>query len=301
MAIVLPICYLLGQEDLRSSTYQAYLDSNIDKWETALNEDQVKPLSLESQYDRAIAIFGYAGLCIDSKEKKRAKAYVHELHDITSELLNQQPQNPKIMGIHAASLGFKLIYQPHKMMKLGHQSVRLMEAARKIDDRCPEVLVQLGNQSWVMPRVFGGDKEEAMHYYRLAITHLEKNQEQIVENWHYIKMQMGDRANSSGTTCYSQFITLFYRLIDFDIDTIFFQVHISCKRRITMTYDYHIVTRFSPGVYIITCMNDCSTSSRSKNRIFGHFEILCIMELSAVMELIKTTLPAPISFSDRVG
>ncbi len=190
VAIVLPICYLLGQEDLRSSTYQAYLDSNIDKWETALNEDQVKPLSLESQYDRAIAIFGYAGLCIDSKEKKRAKAYVHELHDITSELLNQQPQNPKIMGIHAASLGFKLIYQPHKMMKLGPQSVRLLEAARKIDDRCPEVLVQLGNQSWVMPRVFGGDKEEAMHYYRLAITHLEKNQEQIVENWHYIKMQM---------------------------------------------------------------------------------------------------------------
>ena len=177
------------QSSIQTEVYQAFVTRNINTWENILQQHN-KPSSQEDRYDRAMAIYGFLGLCADEKQKKRGKPYLEELLSISDGLLSENPSQPKYMALGAATLGLQLAYQMHKMMTVGPKSIKLLKKAEALGADIPQVLVELGNQAWVAPKVFGGDKELATSYYRRAIILMEKNPDQLIENWYYLKIHL---------------------------------------------------------------------------------------------------------------
>lgn len=189
-----------SQQSFSSLVFESYIHGDLLNWEKTLNDPKFQFTSPEDRYERAMALYGFIGLCMDQDEKKRAKAYVEQLTDLSDQLLNENPENPSYLALRAASYGMQMIFQKHLMMVLGPKSVKTLQKANEIDPNCPQVLVELGNQDWVMPSVFGGDKTRANRHYRRAITILQSDSFNMRENWYFVKIQMilADRYESLG-------------------------------------------------------------------------------------------------------
>jgi len=195
MRKVLLLLLLLGwslsvnaQRSFQHDIYQSYVHQHVDQWERALNDQAYSFLKIHEQYDRAHALYGFVGLCIDKDQKKRGRPYLDELVEITDKLLDHQPNNPRYLALKGATYGLQMIYQPQKMMTLGPKTVKILKRAEETGPNVPQVLVELGNQLWVMPGVFGGDKEEAIKHYHKALDGLEKSAAPLKDNWYYLRL-----------------------------------------------------------------------------------------------------------------
>ncbi len=179
-----------AQDSFRSKIYQSYIESDIKLWEETLNNPDYTFSSVEDRYEKAMAIYGFVGFCIDSEEKELAKTYLDQLLLICDQLLIENPDDPRFHALRGAGYGFQMALQMHLMMVLGPKSMKTLQHAKELGPEIPQVLVELGNQDWAMPKALGGDQANANRLFRKAITSLQADPEKIKDNWYYIKIQM---------------------------------------------------------------------------------------------------------------
>lgn len=180
----------VSAQTFQAEIYQAYISGNMDQWEKALQSySPAKPTQYEL-YDLALAHYGFIGYCLGRDQKARAKPYLNQAEILTKGLLEIYPDNPRFIALRGALYGFRMSYQPQKIMTIGPKALKEVKRAMQAGPDCPEAWVENGNTDWFMPALFGGSRERALNAYKKAITILERTPGQLTNNWYYLNLHM---------------------------------------------------------------------------------------------------------------
>lgn len=170
--------------------YQAYVRGDMDAWENEIQKQSRLNNTDYQSYQLAMACYGFIGYCVGSDQKKRAEPFLEQGEAICEKLIENHPQKAEYLALRGAFYGLRLSFQPHKAMSLGPKSLKTLKQALEMAPESPYTLVEYANMDWWMPAVFGGSKDRALEGYEKAIQNLEKNPEQLKNNWFYLNIHM---------------------------------------------------------------------------------------------------------------
>jgi tetratricopeptide (TPR) repeat protein len=160
-------------------------------WEKALKAiGDPDKLDSKKLYDVALAHYGFIGYCLGRDEKSRARPYLEKAENLAIELLARSPDDPRFLALRGALYGFRMGYQPQKMMVLGPKSMKIIGRAEELGPEIPQVWIESGNKDWHMPAAFGGSRERAIQEYKKAIQLMEKDPAFTKNNWYYLNVHM---------------------------------------------------------------------------------------------------------------
>lgn len=132
--------------------------------------------------------YGYTGYCIGFNKKDEARKYI-DLAFENIELLEKKKYNLATLNAYkSAFYSYKLNLNKVLAPVLGLKSIESAKSAVEMDKENYFGYVQLGNIQFYIPSSFGGSKKDALDFFLKAKELLEKNPEDLVENWNYLSL-----------------------------------------------------------------------------------------------------------------
>jgi len=84
-------------------------------------------------------------------------------------------------------MGFKIGIDKCKAIFLGSDSKNSINKAMQLDPLNIQAIIDKGNLLYYSPRLFGGDKKEALGYFLKGVKLMERNKE-TYQNWVYLNL-----------------------------------------------------------------------------------------------------------------
>ncbi len=172
---------------------EAYVHEDMESWAdmiVKLKAHYRKTKDKEDLFDATFAQYGYLGYLIDEKRYDEAKKILKEAEDNIDILIEHETCPSRAKSIKAALYAYEIAMNPGKTIYLGPRTLRLIDEAIEMDSTCPYGWVEKGNAYYHMPKVFGGDYNASIDYYKKAISLFEKKPENIECNWYYMNTLM---------------------------------------------------------------------------------------------------------------
>ncbi len=164
-------------QKIKCDVYQAFVHGNQAKWieatkalKRAYNWERDPKISREV----VIAQYGLIGYMIGEGNKKEAKKIYHQALGSLEELLEKQPKDAELLALKGAFLAFRISFNKINALTLGPKSKKYINKALEVNNKAPLALIQKGNAKNYMPKSFGGDTQEAIHYYKKAVEVFEE-------------------------------------------------------------------------------------------------------------------------------
>lgn len=185
--LLFPVLFASAQKkDLayyQCAFFESYRAGNMAPWPGLIDEmTQVKPADLLWQTEMVKAMYGLVGYQIGLHDKEIAKIYVNKADSYLEKLLEEYPNNAQLHSLAGAFYGYKIALAFYKAPFLGPKSMEHIDKSIKLDPAEPMGYIEKGNSLQYRPTVFGGDKIEAMKYYRKALALIEARNESKC-NW----------------------------------------------------------------------------------------------------------------------
>ncbi len=173
----------------RSVVYNAYINNNMDRWQSVMErmnslEDKNNNLILELVNYQ----YGYIGYCLRLNKKKEAREYLDFLQENISLLEKQHFRLSTINAYKSAICGFRMELNILTVPFNGIQSIRYAKLALELDSNNYLAYIQNGNVQIHMPASAGGSMKLGLDNYFKAREILEKDPDNIKENWNYINL-----------------------------------------------------------------------------------------------------------------
>ncbi len=150
--------------------FESYRAGNMAPWPGLITEmENAKSADVAWQTEMVKAMYGMVGYEIGAKNKDQARVYVEKADVYLEKLLEKYPNNAHIHSISGALYGYKISLAPYKAPFLGPKSMYHVDKAIELDAAEPMGYIEKGNSLMYRPAVFGGDKKEALSYYRKAL------------------------------------------------------------------------------------------------------------------------------------
>jgi tetratricopeptide (TPR) repeat protein len=150
--------------------YESYRAGNMTPWPGLIAEmERVKSTDLVWQTEMVKAMYGLVGYEIGAKRKDRARIYVEKADQYLEKLLSSHPNNACLHSLSGAFYGYKIALAFYKAPFLGPKSLSHIERSIELDPTEPMGYIEKGNSLMYRPAVFGGDKMEALTFYRKAL------------------------------------------------------------------------------------------------------------------------------------
>ncbi|HNW51784.1 MAG TPA: hypothetical protein PKH79_11925 [Prolixibacteraceae bacterium] len=187
LLLLLGVCPVSASE--KTEIYQAYIRNDMARWQRVVDEmgEQKTPTN-EYRCQWLNYQYGYIAWCIGNKKDEEAKRYL-ELAEKNLLALEKTGSNPSLVNSYkAAFYGYRLGLNLLKAPFLGPKSIECARLAMKQDATNPFGFIQYGNIQYYMPALFGGSKTVALSYYQKAESLMERNPEQIREDWNYLSL-----------------------------------------------------------------------------------------------------------------
>lgn len=163
--------------------FESYRAGNMAPWPGLIDEmAKVKSADLAWQTEILKAMYGLVGYEFGLHDKDVARKYVNKADVYLENLLEKYPNNAQLHSLAGAFYGYKIALAFYKAPFLGPKSMFHMEKAIELDPAEPMGYIEKGNSLQYRPAVFGGDKIEALKFYRKALALIEaKNDSKC--NW----------------------------------------------------------------------------------------------------------------------
>jgi len=173
----------------RSEIYTAYISNEMSRWKTTIDRmNSIKPKSNELLAELVNYQYGYIAWCIGEKRNDEARKYL-DLAEANLNILKTDKMNMSLVNAYrSAFYGYKIGLNKLSAPFNGGKSIDCAKEAVKLDAENYLAYVQFGNIQFYMPSVFGGSKKEALEYYLKAEKLLEKNKDELVQNWNYLSL-----------------------------------------------------------------------------------------------------------------
>jgi tetratricopeptide (TPR) repeat protein len=172
---------------------EAYVHEDMDLWAdmiVKLKARYKKTKDKEDLFDVTFAQYGYLGYLIDADRFDEAKIILKEAEDNIDILIEHKTCPARAESIKAALNAYEIAMNPGKTFYLGPKTLNLINKAIEMDSTCPYGWVEKGNAYYHMPKIFGGDYNASIIYYKKAISLFEKNPKSIECNWYYMNTLM---------------------------------------------------------------------------------------------------------------
>jgi len=164
--------------------FESYRAGNMAPWPALIAEmEKAKSSDLAWQTEMVKAMYGLVGYQIGAKRKDLAKVYVDKADIYLDKLLEDYPNNAPIHSISGALYGYKIALSFYKAPFLGPKSMYHIDKAIELDPSEPMGYIEKGNSLMYRPAVFGGDKKEALIFYRKALKLMEENRNSLKCDW----------------------------------------------------------------------------------------------------------------------
>ena len=173
----------------KTKIYEAYINNNMEKWEDIIKEMNANQnMNNNSRAELLNYQYGYIGYCIGMEEWDKAKKHLSNAEE-NLEILENKNFNPSTINAYkSAFYGFKIGLSPVKAAFFGPKSVKFSKLAIKQDEKNPMGYIQYGNSQFYMPAVFGGSKEVAIDYFKMAQNLFENNLQNLKDDWNYLSL-----------------------------------------------------------------------------------------------------------------
>jgi hypothetical protein len=163
--------------------FESYRAGNMAPWPGLISEmERVKSADLAWQTEMVKAMYGLVGYQIGAKNKDLAKVYVNKADAYLDKLLDEHPNNAQLHSLAGALYGYKIGLAFYKAPFLGPKSMYHIEKSIALDPLEPMGYIEKGNSLLYRPAAFGGDKNQALVYYKKALKLME-SRNNLKCNW----------------------------------------------------------------------------------------------------------------------
>ncbi|HAQ21280.1 MAG TPA: hypothetical protein DCR40_18925 [Prolixibacteraceae bacterium] len=150
--------------------FESYRAGNMAPWPGLIAEmERAKSTDLAWQTEMVKAMYGLVGYQIGAGTKDLARVYVNKAAAYVDKLLDDHPKNAQLHSLSGALYGYKIALAFYKAPFLGPKSLSHIERSIKLDPAEPMGYIEKGNSLLYRPAAFGGDKKEALIFYRRAL------------------------------------------------------------------------------------------------------------------------------------
>jgi len=154
--------------------FESYRAGNMTPWPGLIDEmAKAKSADLTWQTEILKAMYGLVGYEFGLHDKEVARKYVNNADLYLDDLLEKYPNNAQLHSLAGAFYGYKIALAFYKAPFLGPKSMYHMDKAIELDPAEPMGYIEKGNSLQYRPAVFGGDKIEALKFYRKALELIE--------------------------------------------------------------------------------------------------------------------------------
>lgn len=147
--------------------YMAYMSSDLTLWGQYIDAQDWKALSHPQRLRLINYEYGYIPVLADQKRMEEAEHYLLQFND---HLAQEQPHMPEATYIAylSASHAYAYLLDKSKIFSEGMQSFKMAKQALQTDPNNPIALTLKGNVDFYAPKLFGGNKKQAMQLFLQA-------------------------------------------------------------------------------------------------------------------------------------
>ncbi len=178
---------VLSGQNYKQIACKAYITKSEQKWEWLINSFTKK--NTEQKIGQQIELigyyYGYISLLLDEKKYEKAELYVKKGEIIVNKYLTKYPQNSSLNSFKGAFIGFHIGLSKFSALYLATPSNEYVNKALSLNPNNCQALIDKGNILLHTPWLFGGNKEEAVSYFRKAVGIYERKKH-TSNNWLYL-------------------------------------------------------------------------------------------------------------------
>lgn len=187
LIIVFCLQSVQSQEIYTERFYEYFVSGRMDLWEKELDglkQEYTISKSLITLQQIVKAQYGLIGYYVGIEEKRKAAGELEIAHKNVDLLLEKLPNEKYLLAYKGALFGFEMGIAPWKVLYYGPKSQEYILKAIALAETDPESNFEYANMRFWAPAMFGGNKDEALIYYKKTINLIEeKNQ---IQDWYYL-------------------------------------------------------------------------------------------------------------------
>lgn len=184
------ISYTLAnaQTNYKPTIYNAYINGDMAKWSAIIAAiEKQNPKTTDAKLELISYYYGYTAFLIGTKKHETAAKYLEKGDKHIDEVLKTTPNNATAHAFKGSFIGFRIGMSKFKAISLGPESNRHLKKSLEIDPQNIQGTVDQANALYHTPKLFGGDKKEALQLYRKAMQLIEKSGN-TRGNWFYLNI-----------------------------------------------------------------------------------------------------------------
>lgn len=167
--------------------YNAFVKGDMIKWMYIITEMEKTPgiRTKEQKLELTEYYYGLAAYQISKKNYKSAKITINKADVILDQMLKADKKNATVLAYKGSFTAYKISLDKIKVIVLGKESMKYLDEAYMFDPNNIQALTDKGHAFFNAPKLFGGDKNEAIKFFLKSIDLLEKNN-LTSQNWIYL-------------------------------------------------------------------------------------------------------------------
>jgi len=191
--LIIPVLAATAQKkDLayyQCAFFESYRAGNMAPWPGLIDEmAKVKSADIVWQTEMVKAMYGLVGYEFGLHDKEVARKYVNKADVYLDNLLEKYPDNAQLHSLAGAFYGYKIALAFYKAPFLGPKSMYHVDKAIELNPAEPMGYIEKGNSLQYRPAIFGGDKIEALKFYRKALALIE-SKDDLKCNWQHMLLR----------------------------------------------------------------------------------------------------------------
>lgn len=177
-----------AESTYKSIIYTAYINGDMNKWASMIYTiEKQNPATVDGKLELISYYYGYTGFLIGTKKYDLAQRSIDAGERHINEVLKLSPRNATAYAFKGSFLGFRIGLSKFKAISLGPESNRYISKATVLDPQNIQGIVDNANALYHTPKLFGGDKREALLLFQKAIQLIER--EKLTDkNWFYLNV-----------------------------------------------------------------------------------------------------------------
>lgn len=173
-------------QNLKALSYHAYLDNDLSQWKYVVQQaaNANDNSSSSTAFDHAFAQYGLLAHCMYTGNEMVFDEHVKFTNDLLEELIDSDEFWAEPKAVASFIMGFQVANSPMKAVYLGPKSSKLMKEAATLNSQSPIVVQLYAGSKYFSPKLFGGDLNEAITSYTVAIKLFEEQNR--TDEWLYL-------------------------------------------------------------------------------------------------------------------
>lgn len=180
MALLVSVGTLRAGVVDHEAMYTAFLAGDMTVWGERLAEyTATDNLTNEDKIDLSNYLYGYLGFILQKEEKPVLEHWTEVLEGYLDEL-EAASLIPSTVHVYRSSIAaYRTKIYPIKTLSYANKSLKELKNALAINPEDPIAMGLQGNVLFYLPKMMGGDKQEAIEWYSRAINLLESTSDTL--------------------------------------------------------------------------------------------------------------------------